>query len=76
MKRLSRSAEAPRFKGALRHYHRAASRRSSWDQWVNADARRSGLRIHMNWLKILGILVALMALGGVIAGLIIELRGA
>ena len=30
----------------------------------------------MNWLKILGILVALMALGGVIAGLIIELRGA
>lgn len=73
MKRLSPSAHSPRFRGGVRHYHRAGTRRSSWDQWIDGEARRR--RPGRNWLKILAIVAALVALGGIVAGLIVELRG-
>ncbi len=62
-----------RFNGALRHYHRSGSQaRQAWEEWVDAKAATS--RKSVNWLKIITITAALLALGGIIAGLIIELR--
>jgi len=71
MKRLSPSSHAPRYKGGIRHFHRPKARRSSWEQWIDGEARdaRPGRR----WVKILGIGTALVVLGGIIAGLILAL---
>jgi len=71
MKRLSPSTQAPRFKGGLRHFHRPVARRSSWDQWIDGVPRSS--RPYKTWLKILGISVAVLVLGGIIAGLVLAL---
>lgn len=61
-----------RFSGQLRHYHRSGYQtRRTWDEWVDGKAAKSGAS---NWLKILAVVVATLALAGVIAGLIIELR--
>jgi hypothetical protein len=64
---------SPRFKGGIRHYHRAGSRLSSWEQWVDGEARHS--RPGKNRLKLLVILCALLACGAIIAGLILGLSG-
>jgi hypothetical protein len=62
-----------RFNGSLRHYHRSGSQaHRTWDEWVDAKAATS--RKSVNWLKIIAITAALLALGMIIAGLIIELR--
>lgn len=66
MKRMSNS-QAPRFRGGLRHYHRAKSRRSTWDQWINGYGGRSPGA--WRWVKILLVLAALLVLGGIIAAL-------
>jgi hypothetical protein len=71
MKRFSPSDQPPRFKGGVRHYHRAASKSSSWEEWIDGEADNP--RPKKNWLKIIGIIAALLALGGIIAGLVIEL---
>jgi len=71
MKHMSPSDQPSPETGGLRHYHRAGVRRSSWEQWIDGDRNRSGRR--WNWLKILGICLALLVLGGIIAGLVIEL---
>ena len=59
--------------GSLRHYHRSGGQnRRTWDEWVYGDGRRpvsAG-----KWLKILVVLLAVLALGGIIAGLYIELQ--
>jgi hypothetical protein len=60
-----------RFQGALRHYHRSNTQgQRTWEEWVDGKAAKSG---SANWLKIIGITLAVLALCGVIAGLIIEL---
>jgi len=62
-----------RFSGGVRHYHRAgAPMRPSWDEWVDGGGRKKIGTLRL--LKILGIILALLALGGIIAGLFIELR--
>jgi len=72
MKRMLPPENPTRFKGTVRHYHRSASKsQSSWEQWISGEAN-SG-RPRKSWLKILGILVALLVLGGVIAGLVIKM---
>jgi hypothetical protein len=62
-----------RFRGRLRHYHRSGVRKNqSWEEWVyGSRARTLSLR---KWLRIAGVLIALLALGGIIVGLFIELR--
>jgi len=71
MKRLSSSTQAPRYKGGLRHFHRPVARRSSWDQWIDGEVRTA--RPYKTWLKILGVIAVVVALGGIIAGLIVAL---
>ena len=73
MKRSDSHEMQEKFSGSLRHYHRAgAPSHRSWDDWVEGSAtKRSGSH---NWLRISGITVGLLALGGIIAGLVIELR--
>lgn len=61
-----------KFNGSLRHYHRAgAPAQRSWDDWVEGSAIERKSRL--NWLKISGITIGLLALGGIITGLVIEL---
>ena len=73
MKRNFPLDEQSRFSGQLRHYHRSGTRpRRTWDEWVDGDNPKSGnLR---KWLKILGIVAALLVLGAIIAGLVIALQ--
>jgi len=60
-----------RFRGPLRHYHRAGAKsQRSWDSWID---EKSANAKSINWLKVLGLSIAVLALGGIIAGLIIEL---
>ncbi|MCX6877552.1 MAG: hypothetical protein NTW21_27645 [Verrucomicrobia bacterium] len=71
MKRLPPSDESRRFKGGMRSFHRAGPPPSSWEDWVNGEELKQ--QPGKNWWKIIGIMAALLALGGIIAGLIIEL---
>ena len=72
MKHPSERDDSTRFSGTLRHYHRSNSQpQRTWDEWVDGKSAKSG---STNWLKISVITLALLALAGVIAGLIIELR--
>ncbi len=64
--------EIDRFKGSLRHYHRTAQQeKRTWDEWI--DGKPAGSGTSFNWLKIGIIVLALVALVGVIVGLVIEL---
>ncbi|MES2437846.1 MAG: hypothetical protein V4584_02180 [Verrucomicrobiota bacterium] len=64
--------EQTRFAGNLRHCHRTGSQtQRSWDDWVDGpSAKRRGTK---NWPKIIGFVVAGLALSGIVTGLIIEL---
>ena len=65
--------ENAKFSGNLRHYHRTgAQEQKSWDDWV--DGSRVKNRKPRNWLKVIGITVAALALSGIITGLIVELK--
>ena len=73
MNRPPDSSDRNRFSGSLRHYHRAGGgKQRSWNEWVEGspDDRTQSRK----WGKIIGVSLALLALGGIIAGLIIELR--
>ena len=73
MKHPIKRDEDSRFKGALRHYHRSGSQTNrTWDEWIDGKSARTGKPA--NWPKIIAIIVGIIALGAVIAGLIIELR--
>ncbi len=62
-----------KFSGSLRHYHRSgAQTQRSWEDWVEGTTAKVGAS--RNWPKILGIVIGGVALTGVIAGLVIELR--
>ncbi|RYD23435.1 MAG: hypothetical protein EOP88_04140 [Verrucomicrobiaceae bacterium] len=73
MKRTLPPDENARFSGPLRHYHRSgAQTQRSWDDWVEGSGgKRKGSR---SFGKTLAVIVAALALLGIIAGLIVELR--
>jgi hypothetical protein len=71
MKQTLEREVKPRFDGHLRYYHRVGSQTPrTWDEWVDGKAAHS---ISINWPKRIGILVAVLALCGIITGLIVEL---
>jgi hypothetical protein len=70
MSRQFPKVKKERFRGSLRHYHRTGAKsQRSWDAWID---EKSANAKSINWLKVLGISIAVLALGGIIAGLIIE----
>ena len=71
MQRLTSSNQSTRFKGGTRQFHHSKARRSAWDQWV--DGAGPPTRPLVKWLKILGVVAAFAALGGLIAGVILAL---
>ena len=73
MKPPSPEYDNTRFSGHLRHYHRSGTKvQKSWDEWV--EGRPPSGRASRNWLKIIGAIVAILALAGIVVGLINELR--
>lgn len=65
--------EQSRFSGHLRHYHRSGSApKRTWEEWVGDNPANSARSA--KWLKIAAIVMALIALGGIITGLVIELQ--
>ena len=65
-------ADASRFSGNLRHYHRGnAQAPRSWDDWVDGPVTKH--RGTKNWVKIIGVLIAGLTLLGIVTGLIVEL---
>ncbi len=73
MKRLYPKENPNRFSGKVRHYHRSSqSEDDSWNEWVYGPGAKK--RHPLKWLKFLGIAIAILALAGIVAGLIIELR--
>jgi hypothetical protein len=73
MKRPTPLDDSSRFRGQLRHYHRSGvSQRRTWDEWVEGEEAKPGIWIKV--LKIAGFVLALLALGAIIAGLVISLR--
>lgn len=74
MKHLPTRDENSRFKGNLRHYHRASPAETrTWDQWVGGNATTKG-KPRRNRLKLIAKILAWLALAGIIVGLIVELR--
>lgn len=72
MKHPSPIDENSRFSGHLRHYHRTgAQSHRTWEEWI--DGKPGVAAKSAKWLKIGAVAAALLALGGIIAGLIIEL---
>ena len=73
MKRSLNQDEKTPFNGPLRHYHRSGSQtHRTWDEWV--DGKSSPSWISRNVWNVLGATLAVLILGGIITGLIIELR--
>ena len=72
MKRSAPTDVPTKFSGNMRHYHRSGSKtQRTWDDWVDGHAAKVPSK--RNWPKIVGILLGILALAGIIAGLIIEL---
>ena len=77
---LMKNSQTPesrsRFNAPVRHYHRTDVRpRRTWDDWVDgASAKPDAAKSRLKIIKIVGIVLALLALSGIIAGLIIEMR--
>ena len=73
MKGPSPNDDKTQFSGRMRHYHRSAPpAHRTWDEWV--DGKATGSKAPRNWLKIALVAIALIMLGAVVVGLIIELR--
>ncbi len=72
MKTSFPSENKDRFSGQLRHYHRSGYQtQRTWDEWVDGKAAKTK---STRWLTVLVILMGVLALGGIITGLVIELR--
>ena len=73
MKRLYPKEKTDPFKGSLRHYHRTGAKtHQAWDAWVDKKSANAKAARSTDWLKVVVIFCAVLALGGIIAGLIIE----
>ena len=72
MKHPSPIDKHDRFSGSLRHYHRAGGQKQrTWDEWIDGtptDSKKSISRV-----KIALVVLAILGLGGIIVGLIVEL---
>jgi hypothetical protein len=65
--------EDSRFKGSVRHYHRATgSSQKNWNTWVNGSAAKP--KKSRNWSKILIVTLLALAVLGIVVGLAIELQ--
>ena len=76
MKRIPSRDEQDRFKGSLRLHHRGGPAvHRSWDEWVTGKppkpVRKFNRKKMVNVLLVVG---SVLALGGIIAGLIIVLQ--
>lgn len=73
MKRPKIRGDHDRFKGQLRHYHRSGPpSQQPWGEW--GEGQKNTFPPTTKWLKIALITLSLLALGGIIIGLIVELR--
>jgi hypothetical protein len=73
MKHPNQIDDESRFKAALRHYHRSGVReRRTWDEWVEGEEAKPSVWI--KFLKIAGIILALLVLGAIVAGLVSALQ--
>ena len=70
--KLKPGGEKPhRFQGGLRHYHRAVPQeQATWNNWVSG---KKGAKKGPGWLKIAGIILALLGLAAIVGGLINEM---
>ncbi len=72
MKHTHSTETQTKFSGGMRHYHRSgAQAKRSWDDWVEGTTAKP--KGNVNWLKIVGIVGGVLALGGIITGLVIEM---
>jgi hypothetical protein len=72
MKRSQSSQTHGKFNANLRHYHRFGTQnQSSWDDWVDGPSAKP--KSTRNWLKISAAVFGVLALGGIAAGLWIEM---
>lgn len=72
MRRLNIRGEHDRFKGQLRHYHRTGPPvQQPWGEWI--EGQKKPFQPPIKWLKIVLVILSFLALGGIIAGLIVEL---
>lgn len=68
----SSPVDAARFSGNLRHYHRGSAQTPrSWDDWV--DGRAGKPRGKKCWGKVVGLIASVVALIGIVTGLVVEL---
>ncbi len=76
MKHSQTPEDRSRFTAPVRHYHRTDSRpRRTWDDWVDGvSAKPGGTRSRLKIIKIAGVILALLALAGIIVALVIEMR--
>lgn len=77
MKRSLTPDRPSQFTGNLRHYHRTNQQRlRTWDDWVEGTVAkpRDPMGKLKKLLRLSGIIVSVLALGGIAAALIIELR--
>jgi hypothetical protein len=73
MKRPPQLTEGTRFNGQLRHYHRSGPpAQRSWDEWVDGESGKSGAWV--KWFKIAAGILSLLALGAIVAGLVMALQ--
>jgi hypothetical protein len=71
MKRSLPAAKEHPFKGSLRHYHRSNTHsHQAWDSWVDGKSASSK---KYPWWKIGIVCMAVLGLGAIIIGLVVEL---
>ena len=72
MNRSEPPSTSSRFQAQVRHYHRSGSKpESSWEQWIDGTDTRS--KQSRRWGRIALAVLGVLVLGGIIAGLVIEL---
>jgi len=72
MKPTLPSSGHSKFVGKVRYYHRSKPQaRRTWDEWVEGPSTK--VRRSRKWLEIIVIIVGVLALAGIITGLVIEL---
>jgi hypothetical protein len=65
--------ESSRFRGSLRHYHRAVNQNNrTWEEWI--DGRVVHRKPATYWLKMVVTILGSIILVAVVIGLYIELR--
>lgn len=65
--------EHAKFQSNVRHYHRSvAPSLRSWEDWVEGAAGKPR-RKKRQWWKVMIVVIGLLALGGIVTGLLVEL---